>query len=64
MRSQPPLGNRAALEATQGQMDGFYRQLQYKCYFEEVASVGDSLKICLWVAFGVETEFFTDNLLV
>ena len=27
--------------ATQGQMDGFFSQLLYKCYLEEVASVGD-----------------------
>ena len=26
---------------TQGQMDGFFSQLQYKCHVEEVASVGD-----------------------
>ena len=36
----------AALEATQGQMDGFFSQLSYKCHLEEVASVGDLLKIC------------------
>ena len=30
-----------ALEATQGQMDGFFTQLPYKCRLEEVASVGD-----------------------
>ena len=30
-----------ALEATQGQMDGFFSQLPYKCHLEEVASVGD-----------------------
>ena len=30
-----------ALEATQGQMDGFCSQLPYTCYLEEVASVGD-----------------------
>ena len=29
------------LEATQGQMDGFFSQLSYKCHLEEVASVGD-----------------------
>ena len=28
------------LEATQGQIDGFISQLPYKCYLEEVASVG------------------------
>ena len=26
-----------ALEATQGQIDGFFGQLPYKCHFEEVA---------------------------
>ena len=31
----------AALEATQGQMDGLFSQLPYKCHLEEVASVGD-----------------------
>jgi len=31
----------SALEATQGQMDGFFSQLSYKCHLEEVASVGD-----------------------
>ena len=31
----------AALEATQGQMDGFFRQLPYKCHLQKVASVGD-----------------------
>ena len=30
-----------ALEATQGQIDGFSSQLPYKCYLEAVASVGD-----------------------
>ena len=29
------------LEATQGQIDSFFGQLPYKCYLEEVASVGD-----------------------
>ena len=32
---------KTALEATQGQNDSFYSQLPYKCYLEEVASVGD-----------------------
>jgi hypothetical protein len=31
----------AALEATQGQMDGFSNQLPYKSHLEDVASVGD-----------------------
>jgi len=31
----------ATLEATQGQIDSFFSQLPYKCYLEEVASVGD-----------------------
>ena len=30
-----------ALEATQGQMDGFFSQLPYKCNLEKVASMGD-----------------------
>ena len=30
-----------ALEATQGQMDGFFGQLPPKCNLEEVAFVGD-----------------------
>jgi hypothetical protein len=34
-------GLEAALEATQGQMDGFFSQLPYKCHLKEVASVGD-----------------------
>ena len=32
---------KSALEATQGQMDGFVSQLPYNCHIEEVASVGD-----------------------
>ena len=36
-----------ALEATQGgQMDGFFSRLPFRCHLEEVASVGDRLKIC------------------
>ena len=31
----------AAMEATQGQMDGFCSYTPYKCNLEEVASVGD-----------------------
>ena len=31
----------AAPETTQGQMDGFFSQLSFKCYLTEVASVGD-----------------------
>ena len=34
----------------QGQIDGFFSQLPFKCYLPEVASVGDSLQICPWVA--------------
>ena len=30
-----------ALEATQGQMDGFLSPLPHKCHLEEVASVED-----------------------
>ena len=40
--SSPSTGSLAsALEATQGQMDGFFSQLPYKCHLNEVASVGD-----------------------
>ena len=35
----------AALEATQGQMNGFCSQFLYKCLLGEVVSVGDRLKI-------------------
>ena len=35
---------RSALEATQGQMDGFLSQLPYKCHQNRVASVGDDLR--------------------
>jgi len=35
-REHPP-----ALEATQGQMDGFFSQPPYKCHQNRVASVGD-----------------------
>ena len=45
---------KSVLEATQGQIDGFFSQLPFKCYPLEVASVGDSLKICPWVAFSVD----------
>ena len=31
----------SALEATQRQTNGFFSQLSYKCYLEEVAFVGD-----------------------
>ena len=33
------------LETTRGQMDGFFSQLPYEDHLEEVASVGDDLKI-------------------
>jgi len=39
----------ATLEATQGQMDGFFIQLPYKNHQNRMASVGDWLKICPWV---------------
>ena len=41
-RQLPPgLQRYITLETTQGQMDGFFSQLPYKFYLEEVASVGD-----------------------
>jgi hypothetical protein len=45
--SRPPAGrdtrlvSPATLEATQGQINGFFSQLPYECPFEEVASVRD-----------------------
>jgi len=36
----PVLEFRAALEATHGQMDDFFRQLLFKCHLEEVTFVG------------------------
>ena len=38
--------SQAALEATQGQINGFFSHLPYKCYLEEMASMGDWFKIC------------------
>ena len=40
------------LDTTPGQIDGFFSQLPLKCYLPELASVGDLLKICPWVASG------------
>ena len=37
-------------ETTQRQIDGFFSQLSFQCYLPEVASVGDGLGICSWVA--------------
>ena len=36
----------SVMQVTQWQMDGFFGQFPYKCHLEEVASVGDGLKIC------------------
>ena len=38
------------LETTQGQVDGSFSQLPFKFHLPEVASVGDCLEICPWVA--------------
>ena len=38
---KPNTLNLIALEATQVQKDSFFRQLPYKCYLDEEASVGD-----------------------
>ena len=46
----------SALEATKGSNDSCSSQLPYKCYLEEVASVGDRLKICPWAAFRVDID--------
>ena len=47
---------KATLKTSQGQIDGFFSQLPFKCYLPEVASVGDALKICPWVASRVGDE--------
>ena len=39
----------STLEATQGQIDGFFSQFPCKCHPNRVASVGDPLEICPWV---------------
>ena len=44
------IGGNSTLKKTQGQIDGFFSQLPFKCYLPEVASVGDRLKICPRVA--------------
>ena len=36
----------ATLEATQGQIDGFFSHLPFKCHQNRVASVADCLEIC------------------
>jgi len=45
-----------ALEATQGQIHGFFSQLPKKCHQNRVASVGGSLKICPWVTSRVDIQ--------
>ena len=40
-------GRVAAMEATQGQMNGFFGQLPYNCHLKEVASVGDRPRFAL-----------------
>ena len=41
VRQEARSKHQATLEATQGQIDSFFSQNPYKCYLEEVASVGD-----------------------
>ena len=36
-----PFRTLSILETTHGQMDGFFSQLQFKCYLPEVVSVRD-----------------------
>ena len=38
------------METTWGQIHNFCSQLPFKCYLPEIASVGDLLEICPWVA--------------
>jgi hypothetical protein len=56
------LGAGSTLETTQWQIDGFFGQLLFKCYLPEVASVGDELKICPWVASRVGRDFISVNI--
>jgi len=44
------LASASTLETTQGQINGFFSQLPHTCHHNRVASVGDCLKICPWVA--------------
>ena len=41
MKRMKPSRADTALGATQGQNDGFFRRLPFKCYLPEVAFVGD-----------------------
>ena len=45
--------SKSTLETTEGQIDGFCSKLSFKCCLTELASVGDWLNICPWVAFRV-----------
>ena len=45
----PPQQHRTALE-TEGQTDGCFSKLPFNCHLPDVASVGDWLKNCPWVA--------------
>jgi hypothetical protein len=47
---------RTTLETTQGPKDGLFSLLPFKCHLPEVASVGDWLNICPWVASRVESR--------
>ena len=49
--------SKATLKTTQGQINGSFRQLPFKCYLPEGAYLGYWLKICPWVAFRVVDEF-------
>ena len=42
------------LETTPRHIGVFFSQLLFKCYLPEVASVGDWLRICPWIASRVE----------
>ena len=49
-RANPPGAIWRAWSATHAQIDGFLRQLPYKCHQNQVSSVGHLLNICPWVA--------------
>ena len=62
MHQLPILTCISALVATQGQMNGFFSQLPFKSYLQEVASVGDQMKICPQLDSRVDMHEFDEAL--
>ena len=52
----------STLEATQGQIDGFFSQLPCKCHQNRVASVEDRPQICPWVTSRVGNKLNINDL--